>query len=818
MPSKLVDKIVHSYRNLSLQNIITIPFLLQILVTVGLVGFLSWRNGEQAVNNVTSRLRSEVSAGVKNHLDNYLKTPHLIVQLKQNNVRLQQLNVADFPGLQQDFWSTIKLFDSVRAIYLADEAGKFLYVQQENDRHYVKEVIKAPERKAYVLDSLGQRQEFVEVDIYDPRLRPWYINTKQTQSNNWSKIYPFTGGELGITAAGLLQDREGNTRGIVGVDLILSGIGDFLRGIEISKNGQVFILERNGYLVATSTDEQPFIYDATQQKEQRLRAIESKNVLTSATSQHITDYFRSLYNVDSSEQLDFKLNGDRQLVQVLPCRDWLGLDWLIVVVIPEADFMAEINANTRNTILLCLGALAIAVALGVYTSQKIAQPIAHLSRVSNLVAQSARARNTSTKLYPVVEAKSIKELKVLAQSFNEMVIHLKAAFKDLENTNEKLENRVKQRTEALLLAKEAADAASHSKSQFLANMSHELRTPLHAILGFTQIALQNSSLKPQQRANLVTVQRSGEHLLNLINDILEMSRIEAGSILINQKPFDLHRLLGNLAQMFRLRLSTPSRGAKPHGSNIELRFELSPHLPQYIQSDPEKLNQILINLLENAIKFTDRGRVTLRVQPLKKQVRAKSPVTAIAFTVEDTGCGIPPSELKSVFVPFSQIKNITHQEGTGLGLAIAQQFVRGLGGKIEVSSIVNQGSKFQFQIPVKVIDRDRFLGKTTPQQSTQKVHPSRPKKKPKSKLANSSKAISQAKNPVAPDVSTLGNMQSQWIDRLQQAAIEVDADTIMQLIEEIPLDNSALAEALRELTNNYCFDEIVEITERNVSS
>ena len=873
MPFKTLGrKIGKSYRNLSLQNIITIPFLLHIFLTVGLVGYLSWRNGEQAVNNVTSKLRSEVTAGVEKHLENYLAIPHIIVRLKQNAIKLKKISIADFSDAQQDFWSTIQLFDSVRAIYMGNQAGKFIYLKQEDGKFYTKEVTKVPERKTYSLDRLGQKQKLLEVDEFDLRQRPWYINTQLTQENNWSKIYTFTGGELGITAAGFLRDSQGDTQGIVGVDLILSGIGKFLQKIEISENGQIFILERNGYLVATSSNEKPFIYDSVERKEKRLRATDSQNLLIKATSEYITQHFRSLYNIDRPQQLDFRLKsdfpqdklgsittlsarGDRQLVQVLPYQDELGLDWLIVVVIPEADFMAEINANTRNTILLCLLALVIATLFGIYTSRRIAQPIAHLSQVTNLVAQSAKARKAGTDFYPVVQAKSIRELKLLAQSFNEMVLQLKAAFKDLENTNEKLENRVKQRTEALKIAKEAADAANLAKSEFLANMSHELRTPLHAILGFTQVFLQDSQLNPQQKENLATVKRSGEHLLVLINNILEMSKIESGSVSVTEKPFDLHLLLENLAKMFKLRLDKPPRrGRLPAGyaesyglasqprsggahrqrrsqnTNLELIFDLASNLPQYIQTDPVKLHQILSNLIENGIKYTEKGRVTLKVEPIidrastSGQPMAKSSfrgmssanmplsnptpnISKLVFTVEDTGDGILASELESIFAPFTQTKQAIAQEGTGLGLAISQNFVRLLGGEINVSSTVGQGAKFEFQIPIKVVDHSQLETNSTAQELIDKIDSLFLKQDQEQNVA------SQKYLPPAIDLSVLASMPTEWLANLRQAAIEVDADLIGQLIEQIDSSNIYLAQELTRMLNNFEYDEIIELTE-----
>jgi signal transduction histidine kinase len=825
MPSKLLRKIITSYRDLSLQNVITLPFLLQIFITIGLVGYFSWRNGEQAVNNVTSQLRSEVTAGVEKHLENYLKTPHLIVQLKQNSVRTGQLDINDFSTIQQDFWSTIQLFDSVRAIYLGDEIGKFIYTKSEAGKFYSQEVTKTPERKIYLLDSFGQKQKLIEVDQYNPRERPWYINTKKIQGNNWSRVYNFTGGELGITAAGLLQDNQGNIQGIVGVDLILSGIDRFLQNLKISKNGQVFILERNGYLIATSTDEPPFTFDAATKTEKRLRAIDSENSLVRATTEHITDYFHSLYNVDSLKQLEFKLKASNQLVQVVPYQDKFGLDWLIVVVLPEADFMGEIEANNRNTIWLCLLALALATILGIYTSRRIAQPIANLSQVTKMVAQSARAKNASTNFYPVVKAKSIKELKLLAESFNEMVIQLKEAFKSLENSNKTLEKRVEQRTEALMIAKEAADAANHAKSEFLANMSHELRTPLHAILGFTQVALQDASLKPQQQENLLTVKRSGEHLLSLINDVLEMSKIEAGSLSVDAKPFDLHLLLDNLGKMFKLRLSSQK--------HIKLTFNLAPELPQYIETDPVKLNQILINLIENGIKFTDKGGVTLIVKPVMsgsfKQLNvmadeetgrrgdgenfylklsdelniteSNSKAIAIAFTVKDTGHGILPSELESIFIPFIQTKQ-SNQEGTGLGLAICQQFVRLLGGEIKVNSILGQGSTFEFQIPIKIIEHKNIASAQQPLNKLDSVP-----EKTYQPLSTPTKAITK---------SDLVNMQTQWLKKLHEAAIAIDSDLILQLIAQIPSINQDLIQGLTRMVKNFEYDEIVELVEQEL--
>ena len=244
-------------------------------------------------------------------------------------------------------------------------------------------------------------------------------------------------------------------------------------------------------------------------------------------------------------------------------------------------------------------------------------------------------------------------------------------------------------------SKEAAEAANRAKSIFLANMSHEFRTPLNAILGFTQLMNRDTSLAAEQQENLGIIGRSGEHLLGLINDVLELSKIEAGRATLNEQSFDLHHLLHGLEEMFRLR-------AEDEG--LTLIFERAPDVPQYVRADEGKLRQVLMNLLGNAVKFTQEGSVALRVRYLASQP-AGQPTGRLHFDVEDTGPGIAPEEMAAVFDPFVQTASGQRsQEGTGLGLPISQQFARLMGGDLTVRSESGQGSTFQFEVPVDVLD------------------------------------------------------------------------------------------------------------------
>ena len=325
------------------------------------------------------------------------------------------------------------------------------------------------------------------------------------------------------------------------------------------------------------------------------------------------------------------------------------------------------------------------------------------------------------------------------------IVYAIAAFQDISDRKraeriladyqQTLETQIDERTEQLQQAALAAEAANKAKSTFLANMSHELRTPLNSILGFAQIMQGSPNLTGENRENLSIIHRSGQHLLTLINEVLDLSKIEAGRMIVNPKNFDLYRLLDDLQDMFLLRAKK---------QELQLLFQREADVPQYVRTDDVKLRQVLINILSNAMKFTEQGSIILRISQLEKSgivnllanptasIDTKKTIREFAtdrgdlatvvlrdevddltddrviflqFEIEDTGVGIASEELGNIFQAFVQTASGQKtQKGTGLGLTITRQFVRLMGGEIVVESQLERGTIFRFEIPVGAVN------------------------------------------------------------------------------------------------------------------
>lgn len=363
-----------------------------------------------------------------------------------------------------------------------------------------------------------------------------------------------------------------------------------------------------------------------------------------------------------------------------------SLGWGLVVKIDASEIFAPAE-HLLQGVLIGGAIFFLLFALGAHAAaQSLNRPLRSLTLAARKIEDgdlSARAG---------LEERQ-DELGYLGQAFDGMANRMEEATENLRETNALLEQKVAERTTDLNAKTNEAERASRAKSEFLANMSHELRTPLNGILGYAQI-LGNLSLPPKALAGLRVIRHSGEHLLTLINDILDLAKIEASKIEITPVDVHLRDFLSGPIDIFQIR-------AEHKG--IAFEVEISPDLPVVVQADEKRLRQVLINLLGNAVKFTDRGRVRFTVEPHEGKIR---------FAFKDTGIGIAPDKIGRLFKPFSQVSDAARNaEGTGLGLALSQRLVQLMGGTIEVESEYGRGSTFSFALDLPASSATVFLAR-----------------------------------------------------------------------------------------------------------
>ncbi|MDX2244871.1 MAG: adenylate/guanylate cyclase domain-containing protein [Leptolyngbyaceae cyanobacterium bins.302] len=439
MVQRMNPKQQPDFRKLPLRSIFILSTLIQVVTAVGLAGYFSYRNGQRAVNEVAVQLRDEVTARVKERLLSYVETPHLINQLNANEIEFDNLEQQDSQNKEKYFWHQIRTFPLITYNFYGSVTGEYLGARRtpEGDLQIIQRNPATGENRYFSTNAKGERTRLIQaVKHFDARQRPWYQKAARTGKPTWSEIYPdFSTKALAITAVKPIYDAQNQLKGILGSDFIFSQVNEFLQQLKIGKSGKVFIMERSGMLVATSTAD--LTHQILGNQTHRVKASNSDSYLIRQSAQHLEQQFGSLQAIQHSLLSDFDIRGARQFLQVTPLRDRWGLDWLIVVVVPEADFMGQIQETTNITIFLCLVALVVATVVGLQTSRWIVRPILRLNTAAKQLAQG----HWDQKL-PIQRADEIGEL---ANSFSSMTNQLKSAF-------ETLEQKVRDRTENLAQA------------------------------------------------------------------------------------------------------------------------------------------------------------------------------------------------------------------------------------------------------------------------------------------------------------------------------------------------------------------------------
>jgi adenylate cyclase len=461
--------------SIPLRWMVLVPFLVQICAAVGLTGYLSIRNGQQAVNDLAIKLEQANSKRVQQHLDSYLSLPPRMNQMNVNAIEFGDLNLQDLGKVGRTLCSQMQNFD-VGYISFANPQGSFIGVERlDTGSLLINEQSPSTGGKLDVYGTTPKCDRATKTETkpdYNPLEENWYSDAAKQGKPIWSSIYNWDDKPevMSVSASYPLYTSDRQLRGVLSIDVILTQLSTFLQNLKVSPSSRTFLIERDGLLIASSANEQP--YRLVNAKAERLKAVDSKDAVIRGATQKIAEDFQQFSSIHRDHSLETTIDGQRHFLHVQPWQDKLGLDWLIVVAVPESDFLGQVQANTRQTVVLCFLALLGTIAVGIVTSRWIIRPIQRLSQASKGLAEGK---------WRVIPESNIAEIGALARSYNTMGQQLQAQMSDLTQDKEALESQVADQNQTLnqmLKMMQSGQASQKPLGKMLGTISNRIKFPV----------------------------------------------------------------------------------------------------------------------------------------------------------------------------------------------------------------------------------------------------------------------------------------------------------------------------------------------------
>jgi signal transduction histidine kinase/DNA-binding response OmpR family regulator/HPt (histidine-containing phosphotransfer) domain-containing protein len=688
-------------RSWSLGSLSVLTLILFALLPTLLVGGLLYFSHKLTVETLSSKIVSDVAQRVRKEMESQMALPHAVlnalIEMEPRPAQMSQARqmMLDPIKFEQAAFSLVRMNAQTPFVFMGTGKGEYLGVQALpfSSQGYAlvgQQHVGEHRRSYFQAEQAGDRSrpQTPERNTFDPRLRPWYVAALNERDRATTPVYVSASSKnLIITVAHPVFDTHGSSLGVFGVDLTLRELNDTLRLISISRQGAAWIVDGDGYLVASSTGEE--LSREEGDRVIRVRPEESSNPVVRSAWQHVAK-IAGQRKQDSVEMASFSgwvdSSDGRIIMTMQPFQSIKGLPLTLLVAAPESDFASEAHESLRQSVWLLLGVIVLAALTGGWLAWRMTRRFRTLMQSAEQMSQGE---------IPVRQDEArIREVRGLAAALHDSAVEIFSSRAALQEANEHLEQRVTQRTLQLQESREEALQAAKAKAAFLATMSHEIRTPLNGVVGMTTL-MGDTPLNDEQKDYLHTMRVSSDQLLSVINDILDYSKIESGKLDMESEPLSIQATVEEACDMGAPR-------AREKG--LEVLVDVGDEVPGWVRGDVTRLRQVLLNFVNNAIKFTEKGQIVVSAH-LKEDFDENRVIDGvptrgalIEFRVRDTGIGIPLARQSALFQSFTQVDASTTRKygGTGLGLAICKRLATMMGGEVGLESEQDQGSTFWF--------------------------------------------------------------------------------------------------------------------------